>query len=111
MNRRRGPRSIVGLLILIALAFAYSVVEQERNTLVGRSSIDGIAGVLLGLFICAQPAANFLSLLYRSSGERHEGSVGWLWWVWPLLNGLTLFAGVSVIFIGALQFTRATALR
>ena len=64
---------------------------------------ESAGGVVLGLFICAQPAANLIDSLYRARTARGD-EPGWLP---PLLNGLAMLAGISVIILGTVQLTRA----
>jgi len=99
-------RSTVGLLILTGAAAIYAAVIVQRQPAPGGRQFDGVAGVLLGLFICSRPAANLLDALYRSS---RFGAAGPGWW-WAALNVLTFTAGLILIIIGAMQLTRAGAL-
>ena len=85
----------LGLVVLLALIYGGWMVTQR--TLTGRPFYDGVIGVLLGLFICSRPAANYLDLLFtrnRTSSER--SLIGWL-----ALNGVVMFVGWLVITIGA----------
>jgi hypothetical protein len=103
MERRRSSWSIILLLGLILVALITSGIMVPRS---GFGSIGwgaGTLGVLLGLFICSRPAAHLLDLLYRS---RYTGPPAL--WIWLALNLLTLLAGVVVVFLGVMQFTRST---
>jgi len=85
------------LAVVMVLALAYLLWMYARHTITDMPRLDGIVGVLLGLFICSRPAANYLDLLFtrnRSSSERML--FGWL-----ILNGVVLFVGWLVITIGA----------
>ena len=96
MEHERG-RNYKMLAVVIVLALVYIVWMYARHTITDMPRLDGIIGVLLGLFICSRPAANYLDLLFtrnRSSSER--SLLGWL-----ILNGVVLFAGWLVITIGA----------
>lgn len=106
--RRFSPRSKAGLLLLILIAAGYGGFEFYRRAAGSFAQWDGILGVILGLFICAQPAANFLDLLYRSSRAPASNAARW---AGLMLNGLAVLAGISVIIIGTTQLTRATTLR
>lgn len=106
--RRFNPRSQAGLLLLMLIAAGYGGFEFYRRGAGNLSQWDGACGVILGLFICAQPAANFLDLLYRSSRAPASNTARR---VGLMLNGLAVLAGISVIIIGATQLTRAAALR
>jgi hypothetical protein len=95
---RRGRNyKILGVVVLLALLYGGWMVTQR--TITGIPRLDGIIGVLLGLFICSRPAANMLDLLFtrRDRAVSSEWSaIGWL-----ALNGLVMFVGWIVITIGA----------
>jgi hypothetical protein len=99
-QRRRGLRSNAGLIGLTIAALAYGFIE---SFVTAASYWDGVIGVVLGLFICAQPAANLIDALYRARNARGD-EPGWLS---PLLNGLAMSAGIIVIILGTVQLTRA----
>ncbi len=103
-HRRRGLRSTAGLIGLTITALLYGLIE---SVVVAVSYGDGVGGVLLGLFICAQPAANLIDSLYRARYAR-GGESGWLS---QLANGLAMLAGISVIILGTVQLTRAARIR
>ena len=93
---------------LVLLALAYIGWLYYEHTLTGNNKLDGGLGVLLGLFICAHPAANLLdSLLFVGSAGRDSSS-----WqstlAWLALNLLVLFSGWNVIFIGTTRFVSPT---
>lgn len=103
-QRRRGLRSNAGLIGLTIAALMYGVSEAFVTAI---SYWDGVLGVVLGLFICAQPAANLIDSFYRArSAQRAEPG-----WLPPLLNGLAMLAGISVIILGTVQLTRAARVR
>ena len=59
MIRERGRgRNIKTMWVLILVAIAYCGWLYYQRTLTGNNKLDGSLGVLLGLFICAHPAAN-----------------------------------------------------
>jgi MFS superfamily sulfate permease-like transporter len=103
-QRRRGLRSNAGLIGLMIAALAYGFIESLVAAAV---YWDGALGVVLGLFICAQPAANLIDSLYRARSTAGD-EPGWLS---PLLNGLTMLAGIIVIILGTVQLTRASRVR
>jgi MFS superfamily sulfate permease-like transporter len=102
--KRRGLRSNAGLIFLTVVALLYGVFE---STVVEVTQWDGALGVVLGLFICAQPAANLLDSLYRTSRERSSEPR----WLELILNALAMLAGITIIIIGTTQLSRATAAR
>ncbi len=98
MEQPRG-RNYKTLGVVIALALLYGGWMYTQRTITGIPRLDGVIGVLLGLFICSRPAANMLDLLFmrRDRAVSSEWSgIGWL-----ALNGLVMFVGWIVITIGA----------
>ncbi len=96
MERERG-RNYKTLGIVIVLAMAYSAWMYAQHTITGLSRLDGTIGVLLGLFVCSRPAANYLDLLFvRNRAAAERSLLGWL-----ALNGAVMFVGWCVITIGA----------
>lgn len=99
MEQQQRGRNYKTLGVVILLALVYSGWLYVRHTITGVSQLDGVIGILLGLFICSRPAANMLDMLFfrRSARASSEwSSIGWL-----ALNGLVLFVGWIVITIGA----------
>jgi hypothetical protein len=103
MNQR-GLRSNAGLVFLVIVALIYGVYE---SAVIDLTQWDGALGVVLGLFICAQPAANLLDSLYRSSRDRSREPR----WLESVLNALAMLAGITIIIIGTTQLSRASAAR
>lgn len=94
-------RSYKTLGVVVALALLYGGWMVTQRTITGLPLLDGIIGVLLGLFICSRPAANMVDLLFarhRHSTSSERSVIGWL-----VLNMLVLFVGWIVITIGATQ--------
>ena len=71
------------------------VLHKDRTDL-----LDGIIGVLLGLYICSKPAANAVDLIFFRRGELRQLTSGWSGLGWLSLNLLVLFVGWVVIFTG-----------
>jgi hypothetical protein len=99
MEQPRGRNyKTLGMVVVLALFYGGWLVTQR--TITGILRLDGVIGVLLGLFICSRPAANMLDLLFaerRSQSSSSEwSSLGWLG-----LNLLVLLVGWMVITIGA----------
>ena len=108
MRERRRGRNVKTMWVLILLAIVYSGWLYYAHTLTGNNRWDGSIGVLLGLFICAHPAANLLdALLFAGStgwdNSSWQSTLGWL-----ALNLLVLFSGWNVIFIGTTRFVSRT---
>lgn len=98
MEQERGRNyGTLGVVVVLALLYGGWMITQHTITDIPR--LDGIIGVLLGLFICSRPAANMLDLLFTRRGQMASAewsSIGWL-----ALNGLVMFVGWLVITIGA----------
>ncbi len=98
MEQPRG-RNYKMLGVVILLAVIYGGWMAAQRTITDMPRLDGIIGVLLGLFICSRPAANMLDLLFARHyrvATSEWSAIGWL-----ALNGLVLFIGWLVITIGA----------
>ncbi len=100
-------RHVRFLWVLLALALIYLGLMAAWHTLTGNRLWDGSIGVVLGLFICSRPAGHAIDLLFAQRGEfrrltAEPAGLGWL-----ALNLLVLFAGWSVIVIGAMRFAGA----
>lgn len=109
MNQPRRRRNIKTLWGLILLAIVYSSLLYYLRTLTGKNGLDGIIGVLLGLYICSYPTANVLDIVLfgRSSGYQVSSRRSNI--LWLALNVFVLLSGWIVIFIGATRFvTRAS---
>jgi hypothetical protein len=89
------------LWALVLVAVAYAAIFHYTLTLTGSVRMDGIIGVLLGLYICSHPAANFLDLILFSgrSAPRFSSMRSALFWL--ALNTIVMAAGWFDIFIGA----------
>ena len=88
---------------LLVPAAAYLVWVTYLPT--GVTLFDGSVGVILGLYICAQPATNGIDLLYLQRGGLRRIVAGWGGFGWLMLNALVMFIGWIVIVFGAARFT------
>jgi hypothetical protein len=98
MEQERG-RNYKGLGVVVMLALLYITWMITQRTITDLPRLDGIIGVLLGLFICSRPAANMIDLLFTRRGQAAAAewsAIGWL-----VLNGVVMFVGWLVITIGA----------
>lgn len=101
-RRRDGPM----MAALIALAVLYAAWLSFQGGLSGADRVDGVIGVLLGLWTSSYPASHFLDLLlfHRSTllraGDR-KSIVPWL-----LINAVGLAIGLTIIIVGMTRFTR-----
>jgi hypothetical protein len=104
MEQHRRERNIKMLWALILLGIAYSGVLRYQRTLTGLDEVDGIIGVLLGLYICSHPAANMVDMLFYRQGARHPFSSRRSTVLWLALNIVVLLIGWVVIFFGTTRF-------
>ena len=100
MDQHQSGRDIKTLWALVLLGIAYSSLLYYQRTLTGTNKVDGIIGVLLGLFICSRPVANVLDTFFFSRGARSQFSSRWYALLWLLLNILVFLLGWAVIFVG-----------
>lgn len=100
MDQPRRGRNIKILWALVLLGMAFSGFLYDQRTLTGADNVDGIIGVLLGLYICSHPAANLVDLLLFRRGARRQFSSRGSAVLWLALNVLVLLVGWLVIFVG-----------
>ena len=101
-ERWRKIRILFGLLLL---GITYSILTKFHISLTGIHQWDGIAGVLIGLYICANPAANVLDvILFRRSMSLSSISGKSEFWFWILNSGVE-FTGWLAIVNGLLRFS------
>jgi len=104
MEQHRRGRNIKMLWALIVLGITYNGILHYQRTLTGMDEVDGIIGVLLGLYVCSHPAANVVDMLFFRQGARHPFSSRRSAVLWLALNILVLLIGWIVIFIGTTRF-------
>ena len=99
MDQHRRGRNIK-VWVLVLLGIAYSSVLYYQPTLTGTNNLDGIIGVLLGLYLCSHPAANVVDMLFFGGRDRRQFSSRRSAVLWLALNMLVLLIGWIVIFVG-----------
>jgi hypothetical protein len=101
----RNRRAVAWLALMVLLGAAWILASSLLGTITGRQRIDGIIGVILGLYISSFPARHFVDLLvyWKNEGTRFptRRSLGW----WIALNGFVLLVGWLVIVVAAARFT------
>jgi EamA domain-containing membrane protein RarD len=89
---------------LLASAAAYLVWVGLFPAYTFGLLVDGSVGIVLGLYICSQPAANGIDLMFVQRGTfrrvmRQSDGIEWL-----MLNALVMLIGWFVIVLGAARF-------
>jgi hypothetical protein len=93
------------LSVLLVPAGGYLAWQYYLPFVTGQYRVDGIVGVLLGLYICSYPAANGIDLIFAERGglkrifNRRSGLL------WLILNALVMIVGWFIIVIGASRFS------
>jgi len=100
MDQQRLGREIITLLVLMVLGITYSGFLYFQPTLTGRHDLDGIIGVVLGLYISSHPAAHLVEMLFYRRAIRYRFSSKSSVVLWISLNVLVLFISGIVIFVG-----------
>jgi hypothetical protein len=96
-NKRRNAKM---LWVLTLLGMALSTLLYYRGTLTGQDNLDGMIGVVFGLYMCSHPAAFMVDLLFFRRGGWHELLSSRSIFIWLVLNMLVLLVGWAVIFLG-----------
>src|SRR5690349_10067917 len=86
MTVERYRRNTSMLVALLVPAGAYLTWQYFAPPLAGGDTVDGSVGVLLGLFICARPAANGIDLIFFERGGLRIAFSGWSGIEWLALN-------------------------
>jgi hypothetical protein len=108
MDQQRLGRKIIVLLVLVILGIAYSGFLYFQPTLTGMHQLDGIIGVVLGLYISSRPAAHLVEMLFYRWAIRYPFSSGRSVVLWISLNVLVLFISGIVIFVGTTRLIGKT---
>ena len=108
MDQQRLGSKIITLLVLIVPGIAYSSFLYFQPTLTGRHVLDGIIGVVLGLYISSHPAAHLVEMLFYRRGIRHQFSSKRSLVLWLFLNFLVLIISGIVIFVGTTRLIGRT---
>ncbi len=105
MQQHSRRRSYTYLFVLILLAILYYGVLFYHHTLTGTNRLDGIIGVLLGLYIISLPAANLFDILFFERDILRQAASEWPVFIWILLNILVIIAGWLVLVVATTRFT------
>lgn len=100
MDQQPLGRKIILLSVFIVMGIAYSGFLHFEPTLTGRYVLDGIIGVVLGLYISSHPAAHLVETLFYRRAMQYSFSSKQSLVLWLSLNVLVLFISAMVIFVG-----------
>ncbi|HUI89554.1 MAG TPA: hypothetical protein VLX61_12610 [Anaerolineales bacterium] len=107
MDQIRTSRDDKTMWGLILLAIIVSALFRFLHTLTGNDEIDGLFGVLLGLYICSKPATHIVDMLIFGRDIRHWISMVQSGLGWVMLNLLVTFCGLSLVVTGTMRFFRS----
>ena len=102
-GKRRDDKTMWGLILLTIIVGG---LFRFLPTLTGIDELDGLFGVMLGLYICSKPATHVVDMLIFGRDFRHwismaQSDIGWV-----MLNALVIFCGLSLIVAGTTRFFR-----
>jgi len=108
MDQQPLGSKIVTLSVLMVLGIAYSSFLYLEPMLTGRHELDGMIGVVLGLYISSHPAAHLVDMLFYRRAIRYPFSSKRSFVLWLFLNVLVLLISGIVIFVGTTQLIGGT---
>jgi len=108
MDQQRRERNVITMSVLVVLGICYSSFLYYQGTLTGMNNVDGIIGVVLGLYICSHPAANLVDMLFYRRGIRYQFSSKRSAIFWLVLNVLVILISGLVIFVGTTRLIGRT---
>lgn len=101
----RNRRDTAWLGAMAAFGAAWVAVSAILGSITGRHQVDGIVGIILGLYVSSFPARHFVDMLiyWKTEGTRFptRRSLGW----WIALNSSVLLVGFLTIVFAAARFT------
>ncbi len=105
MGHKRRSLNTGWLVGMIVLAAVYAALLYFGHTLTGTVRLDGIVGVVLGLFICSHPSANLVDVLIFGRILGRQGMSKRTYILWWVLNFAVFVIGFIVIVSGTTRFT------
>ncbi len=100
MDQQRFGHKNILLSVLILVGIAYSGFLLFQPTLTGRHALDGMIGVVLGLYISSHPAALLVDMLFYRRAIQYRFSSRRSFFLGLSLNVLVLLVSGVVIFVG-----------
>ena len=93
------------LSLLFVLAIAYLLWQASLPDVTPNDRAYGIAGMLLGLFICSRPARNGIDVLIFERHSLRRAMHGAKGLAWLCLNAIVMIAGCFVVVMGAMRMS------
>lgn len=93
-------RKIKMLCALSLIGIAYTIFLNSQYTLTGKDTLDGMIGVVFGLYLSSHPAASLVDLLFFRRAVWSQCSSNRSMAFWLVINLFVLLIGWMVIFIG-----------
>ena len=93
-------RKIKMLCAFSLIGIAYSIFLNSQYTLTGKDTLDGVIGVVLGLYISSYPAAGLVDLFFFRRAVWNQFSSNRSMVFWLVINTVVLLIGCIVIFFG-----------
>ena len=106
MKQPRLEHHPLRMWLSVLLGIVYGSAFLFVYTITGSTTLDGIIGVLLGLYIGSHPAARMLDLLYLQSRARQELLSSEAGMSWLIAIVLVFVTGLITIIIGANRFVQ-----
>jgi len=104
------PSTTLRLWVLLVPTVAYLGWAYYFRPYGQPSLVDGGVGVVLGLYTCAQPAANCIDLIFLERGAFKRVTSEWAGIGWLTLNFVVMLVGWMVLVVGTTQFTGRASL-
>jgi hypothetical protein len=107
MGWRKHARNTRMLFAAVLIALVYGGLLYFLRSLTGITRLDGVIGIVLGVYICSHPAANIVDLIIFGRTSLRQNLSRKVYFLWWMLNLVVLVTGIIVIFTGTLRFTVA----
>lgn len=108
MDQQRCAGKVITISVLVVLGIGYIRLFYDQGTLTGMNHVDGIIGVVLGLYICSHPASHLVDMLFYKRAIRYQFSSGGSIIFWLVVNLLAVLISGLVIFVGTTRLIGKT---
>lgn len=105
MKPKQRTRNIGVLSGLILIGLVYILLISLHLPLTGTHQVDGILGVLIGLYACSHPAANALDIILFGRYLPPIGTSKKSYYLWWAFNAGVVVVGWYDIVMGLLRYS------